>query len=308
MKTHPKAVRRLSARPQIVLTVAFGLVVFNAGPMTQSRDAAAKAASAPQRIVSLAPSITEVLFAAGCGGRVIGVTSYCRYPAEATRLAKVGGYITPSYEAIAALHPDLIVLLPEHEDAQRSLTALGYHTLELDHRSIAGVLDSIRTIGERCGTRPQGDALLTELQGRLNRVADTIAGRPRPRVVISVARDQERGFGALTAAAPGGIHDDLLTRAGGRNALPPGPILHPALSPESLLRLNPDAIVELVPGPLDRERVRAEWHALSSLDAVRRNRVLVFNDDYLQVPGPRLVRFVERLAQALHPDARWRTP
>lgn len=125
--------------------------------------------------------------------------------------------------------------------------------------------------------------------------------------MISVARGDERGFGSLSAAGPGGIYDDLLRHAGGQNSVPPGPILHPALSGESLLRLNPDVIVEFASSAADREAIWREWRVLGSLNAVRDGRVFVFTDDFLPVPGPRLVRFTEDLARALHPDARWET-
>jgi iron complex transport system substrate-binding protein len=256
-----------------------------------------------QRIVSLAPSATEVLFEAGCGGRVVGVTSYCRYPAQATTLPKVGSYLTPSYEALVALRPDLVVILPEHVDARRYLTTLGLDVVEFDHRSIRGILDSIATAGDLCGTRNRADAAVADLEGLLRRVDERTGGRPRPHVVISVSRGQERGFGSLSAAGPDGVYHDLLLRAGGQNAVPPGPVLHPALSPESLIRLNPDAVVEFAPGAVDGTAIREEWRALPSLTAVARQRVFVFTEDFLPVPGPRLVRFTDTLARALHPDA-----
>ncbi|MCR4375310.1 MAG: helical backbone metal receptor, partial [Acidobacteria bacterium] len=222
-----------------------------------------------QRIVSLAPSATEVLFEAGCGSRIVGVTSYCRYPASATMLPKVGGYLTPSYEAIVGLRPDVVVVLPEHEDARRYLATLGLSVVEFDHRTVRGIIDSLGRAGELCGDPDRGDVAVAELEGLLRRIDAHVAGRPRPRVILSVGRGQERGFGSLSAAGPGGIYHDLLLRAGGQNALPPGPVLHPALSAESLMRLNPDAIVEFADGAADATSIRDEWRALPSLSAVR---------------------------------------
>lgn len=286
------------------LAVLVVLVCLAAVPAACAADATSTPTLATaQRIVSLAPSATEVLFEAGCGPRVVGVTSYCRYPARATTLPKVGGYLTPSYEALVALRPDLIVVLPEHVDARRYLATLGLDVVEFDHRSIRGILDSIATAGDLCDTRARADAARADLDDLLRRVDQRINGRPRPRVVISVSRGQERGFGSLSAAGPDGIYHDLLLRAGGQNAVPPGPVLHPVLSPESLLRLNPDAVVEFAPGAVDGTAIREEWRALPSLTAVARQRVFVFTEDFLPVPGPRLVRFTDTLARALHPDA-----
>jgi iron complex transport system substrate-binding protein len=256
-----------------------------------------------QRIVSLAPSVTEVLFEAGCGSRVVGVTSYCQYPIDATELPKVGGYLTPSYEAIVALRPDMVVVLPEHEDARRYLATLGLDVTQFDHRTVRGVIESVGIAGDLCGAREHADAAAAELEDVVRRIEAVVHGQPRPRVVISVSRGQERGFGSLSAAGPDGIYHDLLIRAGGQNAIPPGPVLHPALSAESLLRLNPDAIVELAAGAQDAASIRDEWRALSSLAAVQQQRVFVFTEDFLPVPGPRLIRFVETLATVLHPHA-----
>lgn len=291
---------------RVAVPIAFLIVAGPASACTSRATTDGPTVTA-RRIVSLAPSATEVLFAAGCGSRVVGVTSYCRYPPEATALPRVGGYLTPSYEAIVQLRPDVVVVLPEHEDARRYLASLDLDVVELDHRTVRGIVDSIGTAGALCGTRDRADAAVTGLEGVLRRVEARVAGRPRPRVVISVSRGEERGFGSLTAAGPGGVYHDLLLRAGGRNAVPPGPVLHPALSPESLMRLNPDAILELAPGAPDAALIRGEWRVLPSLDAVRRQRVLVFTGDFLPVPGPRLVRFVETVARALHPGARWRS-
>jgi iron complex transport system substrate-binding protein len=289
-----------SRRRRVVLVVLACLAAVPAACVPDVTSAPTLASA--QRIVSLAPSATEVLFEAGCGARVVGVTSYCRYPAEAAALPKVGGYLTPSYEALVALRPDLVVLLPEHVDARPYLTTLGLDVVEFDHRSIRGILDSIATAGDLCATHARADAAVAELEDLLRRVDERTKERRRPRVVISVSRGQERGFGSLSAAGPDGVYDDLLRRAGGRNAVPPGPVLHPALSPESLIRLNPDAVVEFAPGAVDGIAIRGEWRALPSLTAVARERVFVFTEDFLPVPGPRLVRFTDTLARALHPN------
>ena len=301
-----RTARRSASVPRRRL--AIGVLLFAATAGACSPDAATRPPTdAAERIVSLAPSATEVLFEAGCGSRLVGVTSYCVFPADAAALPKVGGYLTPSYEAIMALRPDVVVVLPEHEDARQDLAALDLDVVEFDHRTIDAILDSVETAGELCGQRGTAERVVAELTHLLRRVEVVVSGRTRPRVVVSVSRGEERGFGSLSAAGPGGIYDDVLFRAGGRNAVPPGPVLHPTLSAESLLRLDPDAIVELAAGAKD-EKLRDDWRALASLNAVRRKRVFVFTGDFLPVPGPRLVRFVETVARALHPDARWREP
>lgn len=261
---------------------------------------AAHAQPAPARIVSLAPSVTEVLFELGLGPRVVGVTSYCRYPAAARALPKIGGYLTPSYEALVSLRPDLAVLLPEHADIEPRLAALRIPVLGLDHRSIDGIVGGIALLGDRCGVRGAASALVYELRQRLARVRNETTRTPRPRVLLCFGRTDD--FRRVYGSAPGTIYDDLVSYAGGLNALPAGGTSYPTLSVEALMRLDPDVIVEFAPGQQDPEALVREWDTLGSLRAVKTGRVHVFTHDFLSVPGPRLVRFVEALARAIHPE------
>jgi iron complex transport system substrate-binding protein len=257
---------------------------------------AAIAQDAPRRIVSLAPSVTEVLFEAGVGPRVVGVTSYCRFPREALALPKVGGYLTPSYEALVALQPDLVVTLAEHADVEPRIRALGIPILRVDHRSLEGIVRSVEQVGERCGltTRAKraADALRETLASAKRLVAAT-----RPRVLICFGRAGD--FRRLTAAAPGTIHDDLITQAGGVNVLTSDTIAYPTLSAEGVLRLNPDVIIEFSSGTADATALRHQWSRLDSVRAVRANRVYVFTGEFLSVPGPRFVRLATTIARAI---------
>jgi iron complex transport system substrate-binding protein len=271
----------------------------SAAPSPKQTAAFHAAGTGPQRIVSLAPSITEVLFEAGLGSRVVGVTSHCRYPREVLRLPRVGGYLTPSYEALVALRPDLVVILPEHADIEPQLAALNIPTLRVDHRSVEGIVQSIVTLGERCGA-PAGAARAADgLRQHLAHVRQMAAGGPRPRVLVCFGRSED--FRRIDAAAPGTVHDDLIRQAGGRNALTSGVVSYPTLSVEGVMRLDPDVIVEFAAGGLDAAVLRRQWSRLGSLRAVKTGRVHVFTDDFLPVPGPRFVRFAETIARVLHP-------
>jgi iron complex transport system substrate-binding protein len=254
------------------------------------------AQSPPRRIVSLAPSVTEVLFEAGVGPRVVGVTSYCRFPREALAIPKIGGYLTPSYEALVALHPDLIVTLPEQADLEPKLTVLGFPILRVDHRSLDGIVRSIEQIGERCGAVEHARRAAAGLRQTLAAVRRLATG-PRPRVLICFGRAED--FRRLTAAAPGTIHDDLITQAGGANVLTSRAVAYPALSAEGVIRLDPDVIIEFAAGGVDAAALRRQWDRLDSVAAVRTGRVHVFTDEFLSVPGPRFVRFAEPIARAI---------
>lgn len=260
--------------------------------------AAAADGSAPSRIVSLAPSVTEVLFEIGLGSRVVGVTSYCRYPRTVLALPKIGGYLTPSYEAIARLTPDLAVVLPEHADVERQLTALHVPILRVDHRSIDGVIQSLLTLGDKGGATAKATDAANDLRQHLARARQIAGTAARPRVLICFGRSED--FSQLYAAAPGTIHDDLITYAAGQNVLTSRTVSYPTLSAEGIMRLDPDVIVEFAPEKGDASALTRQWNLLRSLRAVRSGRVSVFTDDFLSVPGPRFVRFAEAVARAIH--------
>ena len=258
--------------------------------------APAAAQDVPRRIVSLAPSVTEVLFDAGIGARVVGVTSYCRYPSEVLGLPKIGGYLTPSYEALIALQPDLVVTLAEHADIEPKIRALAIPILRLDHRSLDGIARSIELVGERCGAARSAQQAADALRGTLASVKRRIAGTARPRVLICFGRAED--FRRLTAAAPGTIHHDLITQAGGVNVLTSPAIAYPTVSAEGVMRLDPDVIIEFSSGG-DAAARRRQWSRLDSVRAVRNGRVYVFTGEFLSVPGPRFARFSETIARSI---------
>jgi iron complex transport system substrate-binding protein len=256
----------------------------------------ATAQDRPRRIVSLAPSVTEVLFEAGAGPHVVGVTSYCRFPREVISLPKIGGYLTPSYEALVALQPDLVVTLAEHADVEPRIRALGIPILRVDHRSLEGIVRSIEQVGERCGVMTRAKPAADALRQMLMAARRLVAGA-RPRVLICFSRAQD--FRRLTAAAPGTIHDDLITQAGGTNVLTSGAVAYPTLSAEGVMRINPDVIIEFSSADTDAAALRGQWRRLDSVRAVRNNRVYVFTGEFLSVPGPRFVRLADTIARAI---------
>ncbi|NQT40991.1 MAG: ABC transporter substrate-binding protein, partial [Planctomycetes bacterium] len=123
-----------------------------------------------RRIVSMAPSVTETLFALGLGDRVVGVTRYCKYPPEADEKDEVGGHFDPNFEAIVALRPDLVILLVEQEESRQALNSLGIATLVVRHKDIEGVLESISTIGRVCGAEETAGQLLADIAGRMEKI------------------------------------------------------------------------------------------------------------------------------------------
>ncbi len=262
----------------------------------------------PARIVSMAPSTTETLFALGLGDCVVGVTRYCDYPSGTAGITKVGGYVDPSYEAILSLRPDLVILLSSHREAKRELTKLSIGTLTVPHKTVADIHEAIRLIGQSCGAQDRANTLLGELNNRAEDVRRAVEGENPPRVLLCIGRDTSSGqLAAIYVAGREGFYDEIITAAGGVNAYRDEQVPYPQLSAEGIIGLNPDVIVDLVshinPGEKTPEQIEEQWNQLRTVTAVREGRVHVVVGHHALRPGPRYVEFMEQLARLLHTDA-----
>ncbi|MBC8423159.1 ABC transporter substrate-binding protein [bacterium] len=259
---------------------------------------------APARIVSLAPSITELIFALNVGDRVVGVTDWCRHPAAVTELPSIGGHVDPNLEAVVALRPDLAVVEAANTEAAERLTRLGVEVCVVEHRHVEGILASVLQVGEACGVVARAELLHADLQRRLAAVAGRPASDPRPRTMIVVGREVSSGrLSDLYVAGAGTFLGDLLALAGGDNVMPESAVSYPMISAEGLLRLAPEVVIDLAPECADDPQKLAEleraWRQHTDVPAVRAGRVHVVTDDALLIPGPRFVETLELLASIL---------
>jgi iron complex transport system substrate-binding protein len=260
-------------------------------------------ARSPSRILSLAPSVTEILFALGLGSRVVGVDSFSDFPPEARTLPRLGGLLDPDLEAMLRLRPDLVILLDSQAEVARSLEAAGVAALAVPHEDLADVERAVRAIGSRVGRAGRAGALADGIRVALERGRVQALEGSRPRVLFVVAREPGQ-VASLTAAGGRTYLDELIKLAGGRNVLRDSPVRYPQLSAESTLRLQPDVVLEWSPAPetatpdeLERgdRRLIAEWTPLAGLPAVAAQRVHVLHEDFWLRPGPRVVEALARL-------------
>jgi iron complex transport system substrate-binding protein len=263
-------------------------------------------AAAPVRIVSTSPSITETLFALGLGDRVVGVSTYCRFPPDAAKLPKIGTFLKPDVELIARLRPDLVVVHEVSTGIDRRLASLRIPFLVVDRGTLGGVFSSIRQIATAAGVSASADALIATIERRLQAVRRDGAAAPHPRVLFIIGRSP----GALTdlvAVGAGSYINDLIEIAGGTNVLAiAGQPEYPRISMETVLRLDPDVVVDTVDmGETEAERRQRQainerlWSAYGSLSAVKAKRVHAATTDALVVPGPRVVEAAEWVATLL---------
>jgi len=257
-------------------------------------------------VISLAPSITETLFALGCADKVVGVTRYCKYPPEAQEKEDIGGYFDPNFEAITALRPDLVILRPEHQKAKDFLDAQGIPTLSVKQDTLEGLLASLDAVGDACGERPAARALKQKLEKRLQAVQALARGSTRPRVLITAGRDAGKGEIGLTyIAGKGNFYSQLVELAGGTNAYE-GELPLPSVSREGLMGMNPDVIVEMIGDISNRDltlqEIVGDWTCLPEIKAVQTGRVHPFVDDFDVIPGPRIVNTLEKLVRLLNDE------
>ena len=253
---------------------------------------AVKIDAEPQRIISLAPSVTETLFAIGLGDRVVGVTSYCDYPPEAARKEHVGDTLRPNLEKIVSLKPDLVIASTSSQLEQfvRRLDELGIPTYVSNPRGIDDVLASIERIGEITGARERAVELLNALRARIDATRRRVSTLEKPKVLFIL------GTEPLITAGEISFVTDLIRRAGGKSITEDAPGDYPQYSLETAIAKQPEVIF-LQAGE------SALPSRLTQTPASQNGRVYHLNDDLLLRPGPRIVDGLEQMAEKIHPVA-----
>jgi iron complex transport system substrate-binding protein len=268
----------------------------------------AHTADPPQRIVSLVPAVTEMLFAMGAGERLTGVGSYDRFPLEVARLPRVGGLIDPDVERLLALKPDLVVVYDTQTDLIRQLERAQIPVFNYVHRDLRDITQTMRTLGARIGVASDADATASHIEQQLAAVGRRVIGRPKPRTLLVFGREPGT-LRQVNASGGYGFLHDVLELAGGANVLADVKKQSVDMSTELILTRAPDVIIELHYGDsLRPERMGSErlvWNALASVPAVKSDRIYLLAGDEFVVPGPRIVLAAERFARTLHPEA-WR--
>jgi len=250
----------------------------------------------PQRIISLAPSNTEILFALGLGDKVVGVTSWCDYPPEALDKEQVGEYDTPDMEKILALNPDLILVsYGTTMEVINSMVGLGLTVFGVKSTDLDDVFNDIRTIGEITDKEIEAQALTSEMEGKIQAVTDQTAElEGRPKVFYIVWGDESS---ALWTAGSGTFIHELIGKAGGVNICQ-NITGYGIITIEEVIARNPEVIIT--------SELSYDW-AINSTDLAATNasqtgRIFTCDDDLVQRPGPRLVDGLEWFACFIHPE------
>lgn len=274
-------------------------IVLAAAASTSAAD------SNPQRIISMAPAITETLFVMGAGERVVGVTTFCQWPQEACSLPRVGGMLNPNLESWIALQPDLIILQKDSRKLIGHARRLGIPTLAVNMTRLENIFEAFKRIGQALGDPASARNLTDRIQAGMAAIRARRNGISDKRVLLLIADSSDPGRD-LYAVGPSTFLGELLEAAGGRNLLTDPLAKYPRLSKEFLIRESPEIIIEAGPkARLDKQalaRRMRQWKKFPTVTAVRQNRIHFIGADYVLIPGPRLLNIVERFARAIHPD------
>lgn len=255
------------------------------------------------RIVSLAPSVTEVVYALNLGSQLVGRTRFCRFPKEVEQKPVVGGFLDTSIEQIVTLKPTHLFFLEESSEVAAIVARFGVKTVALNHRTVAGIQESLARIGSECGVSVVADQVISRLRSEEQALREQMKGQVRLRTMVVVGRGPESGRNTpVYLAGSDGIYGDILQMIGARNVNTHRTVAVPTVSAEGLVALAPEAIIELASvddgeqGAAERMRL---WQAHQNLPAVAQGRVAVLTQDFVTIPGPRYMETARLFAEIL---------
>lgn len=266
-----------------------------------------------QRIISLSPSVTEILHGIDAFDHVVAVSSYCEFPPEVEGLPRVGGWTDTNLEQVVALRPDLVIMTGVDAQAplmEPKLRALGIETLAVGSQSLADIYEAIETIGEAVGKQDEARALVREMRGELADIRARTRGRPRPSVLVVV--DRLPGLLRDIYIATGGSYlTELIEIAGGTPITPPAPHNYTQIGAEALMAFDPEVIFDMVQalttptvigGGEMSEDPNAVWSAID-VRAVESGRIYSLTNKLLVHPSQFAVEAAREFAERLHPEA-----
>ena len=289
------------AAASIVMRVAIGVIAFSLAPAATSQQVSAQ--TKPQRIISVIPAVTEMLFAIGAGPQVVAVGSFDRYPPAVDTLPRVGALVDPDVERILSLKPDLVAVYASQTDLRTQLARAEVATYVYSHAGLADVTTTIRQLGKRVDHAEAADRLARSIETRIAAIRQRVAGAPRPRTLIVFGREPGTLRGIYASGGIGFIND-MVEAAGGENIFADVKQQAVQATSELILARRPDVVLELRGWEITPAQVESEikvWDRLSSLPAVRTHRVYLLTDERTVVPGPRVAEGIELIARVLHP-------
>jgi iron complex transport system substrate-binding protein len=255
--------------------------------------------SAPQRVISMAPNITEIIFALDQGHLLKGVTTYSDYPAEALNLTKIGSYVKLNLEKIVALRPDICIAIKDGNPLAvvQRLEALNIPLYAVNPTNLKSVMRTVLEIGTLLNAQDKANQLVQGMDMKLKRLKALVdKAEHRPRVFFQIGTSPIVSVGTDTF-----IHE-LIILAGGSN-IAAGPITYPRFSREKVLALSPEVIIITSMIQMATfEKAKTEWEKLPGMPAAQNKHIYFANADFFNRPTPRLIEGLELLIKIIHPE------
>jgi iron complex transport system substrate-binding protein len=255
----------------------------------------------PRRILSLAPSITEILFALDLDKEIAGVTDFCDYPEAASKKPKIGGFINPSIEKIVSIQPDLIIAIRDGNrmDTIQRLIDLSFSVYVIDPKGFDGVITTLRNIGEIVGRQEKSKSITTEIRKKRDKVSTLTRSLHRPTVFFQV------GYLPMITVGKGTLADDLIRLAGGRNLLENESTAYPSYNIELVVQKAPEIIImSSMDSKRDYSTVVKMWQTWKTIPAVKRNAIHVLDSNIVDRPTPRIVDGLGAMLRVIHPEVK----
>ena len=288
----------------IIIVIAILPFIFtekrsDAKTVTDQMGRRVTAPNKPERIVSLAPSITEIIFALDQGHRLKGVTTYSDFPSEAQKLPKVGSYVQLDLEKIVALKPDLCIAIKDGNPiaVARRLEALKIPVYAVNPINLKTVMQTVQEIGGLLNVEKKADKLVQNMSHRIKKVTSLVSQTAyRPRVFFQI------GVSPIVSVGTHTFGNELIVLAGGKNVAQ-GPIAYPRYSIEQVLALSPEVIIiTSMARAAVFKQVKAQWNRWPSLPAVRNHHIYVEDSNLFDRPTPRLINGLELMVRLIHPE------
>jgi len=252
-----------------------------------------------KRIVSLAPSITETLFALGLDNEIAGVTDFCDYPEASSTKPRIGGFVNPSLERIVSLKPDLIIGIRDgnREETLQRLRELGFSVFRVDPRGFDGVIKTIRNLGEITGKEERAGRVVSAMMKKKEQIQSLTRSLHKARVFFQV------GDAPMVTVGKGTLTDDLIRLAGGRNVAENESMEYPLYNIEAVIKKAPEIIImSSMDNRKDYSNSIRKWRDWKAIPAVKTNAIHVIDSNLVDRPTPRIAEGLEMLAKMIHPE------
>lgn len=258
-----------------------------------------KISNYPKRIISLAPSITEILFALGLNEEIAAVTNFCDYPEAVLNKPRIGGFINPSIEKIVSLKPDLIIATTDGNrwETIHRLSDLGFTVYLIRPKSFSGVMKAIHHIGVMVGREEESRKIIVNMISKKEEIATRTKSLPKPKVFFQI------GYAPIMTVGRETLADDLIRLAGGKSISENESVNYPLYNIETILSKAPEIIIiSSMDSNKDYMNLVEKWRNWKSIPAVRMNTIYVIDSNLVDRSTPRIVEGLEALAKMIHPE------